>query len=173
MKGKKLIIPLFAVIILVFILILFNAESVRQFYSGKDQAFGNSVTIEIDAHTVLDNYDKLDKTLQDEKYIPKDGIILPETTVYIDDNDSVFDALKRVTKENKIQIEYSALSGSAYIEGINYLYEFSCGDLSGWMYTVNGEFADVGCDSFTLHDGDVVKWIYTCDLGRDIGGGYE
>lgn len=27
---------------------------------------------------------------------------------------------------------------SAYIEGINNLYEFDCGELSGWMYKVNG-----------------------------------
>lgn len=22
-----------------------------------------------------------------------------------------------------------------------------------------------------LKDGDVVEWVYTCDLGRDVGGG--
>lgn len=173
MKHKKLIISLFVAAALVAVIIFLNSKSPDEFYAGEDEASEQTVTVEIDAHTVLDNYDKLDKTLQDEKYIPKDGIILPPTTVAIGDNESVFDVLKRVTKEYKIQLEYSAVTNSTYVEGINYLYEFSCGDLSGWMYTVNGEFADVGCDSFTLHDGDVVKWIYTCDLGRDIGGGYE
>ena len=59
--------------------------------------------------------------------------------------------------------------GSAYIQGLHYLYEFSCGPLSGWMYRVDGEFPDYGCSRYVLHDGQVVEWVYTCDLGRDVG----
>ena len=44
-----------------------------------------------------------------------------------------------------------------------------CGNLSGWMYSVNGVRPDYGCSSCTLHDGDTVVWSYTCDLGRDVG----
>lgn len=58
---------------------------------------------------------------------------------------------------------------SIYIKGINYLYEFSCGPLSGWMYLVNGEFPDFGVNKYDLKDGDVIEFKYTCDLGRDIG----
>lgn len=58
---------------------------------------------------------------------------------------------------------------SAYIEGIGNLYEFDCGELSGWMYSVNGVWPDYGCSGYTLHDGDTVVWSYTCDLGRDVG----
>ena len=56
-----------------------------------------------------------------------------------------------------------------YIEGINNLYEFSCGELSGWMYSVNNKFPQRGCSSYTLKNGDDIVWSYTCDLGRDIG----
>ncbi len=49
------------------------------------------------------------------------------------------------------------------------LYEFDCGELSGWMYSVNGVWPDYGCSGYTLHDGDTVVWSYTCDLGRDVG----
>ena len=43
-----------------------------------------------------------------------------------------------------------------YIEGINNLYEFDCGEQSGWMYSVNGWFPNYGCSRYQLKDGDVV-----------------
>ena len=49
------------------------------------------------------------------------------------------------------------------------MYEFDAGELSGWMYRVNGVFPNKGCSAYTLSDGDVVEWLYTCDLGKDIG----
>jgi len=45
-----------------------------------------------------------------------------------------------------------------------------CVSLSGWMYTVNGEFPGRGCSQYELKPGDIIEWIFTCDLGRDIGG---
>ena len=62
--------------------------------------------------------------------------------------------------------------GSYYIEGINQLYEFDCGQNSGWMYCVNGWFPNYGCSSYTVEDGDVIEWRYTCDLGSDVGNTY-
>ena len=56
------------------------------------------------------------------------------------------------------------------IEGIGNLYEFDCGELSGWMYTVNGQAPNYGCSQYQLEDGDVVEWIYSCDMGRDANG---
>ena len=81
--------------------------------------------------------------------------------------------MDRATRHNKIQMEYQDARlnsfGSVYVQGINYLYEFSCGELSGWMYRVNGQFPNYGCSKYTLKDGDVIEWLYTCDLGRDVG----
>ena len=59
--------------------------------------------------------------------------------------------------------------GSVYIRGINYLYEFSCGPLSGWRYRVDGEYPNFGCSKYELKDGQNIEWIYTCDLGEDVG----
>ena len=72
-----------------------------------------------------------------------------------------------------IQLEYAwtPMYDSYYIEGINHLYEFDCGSGSGWMYKVNGWFPNYGCSSYHLEDGDSIVWIYTCQLGDDIGGG--
>ena len=60
---------------------------------------------------------------------------------------------------------------SAYVEGINNLYEFDVGSLSGWMYNVNGWYPNYGCSRYQVKDGDVVEWCYTCDLGEDLGSG--
>ena len=68
-----------------------------------------------------------------------------------------------------LEISYTPLYESYYIEGINYLYEFDGGNLSGWMYKVNGWFPNYGCSSYYLSDGDVIEWVYTCDLGKDVG----
>jgi len=67
----------------------------------------------------------------------------------------------------------SALYGSVYIEGIGNLYEFDCGELSGWMYSVNGEFPMYGMSQYEVKDGDVIEVVYTCDLGADVGNSFE
>ena len=107
--------------------------------------------------------------------ISPDGVIYPEKTVTFYEGESVFNLLLREMKKEKIHLEFSnaPLYSSAYIEGINNIYEFDCGELSGWMYRVNGKFPNYGCSKYILKEGDKVEWIYTCDLGKDIGGGYS
>ena len=133
-----------------------------------------SVTIAIRVDTLLKNWDLLDPSLQSEKYVPNNGVILKTTTYeLLSDNDTVWDVLQRATKEHKIQMEYQGANeniyNSVYIEGINHIYEFSAGPLSGWMYKVNGVYPNYGCSQYTLKDGDVIEWHYTVDLGRDLG----
>ena len=65
-------------------------------------------------------------------------------------------------------VEGEGAGGMVYVSGIGYLYEFDYGDLSGWMYRVNGETPSVGCAEYALSDGDQVEWLYTCDLGNDL-----
>ena len=104
--------------------------------------------------------------------VPADGVIFAEQTVVFYDGESVFNLLKREMKKNKIHMEFvnTPIYNSAYIEGIANLYEFDCGELSGWMYRVNGWFPNYGCSRYSLKPGDRVEWVYTCDLGRDVGG---
>lgn len=130
-------------------------------------------TFSISCATVLDNMDILDKSKKD--IIPDDGWILKPVTVTFNEGESVFDVLKQVCKDNKVQLEFSftPIYNSAYIEGINNLYEFDCGSLSGWMYEVNGWFPNYGCSRYEVKNGDVIEWQYTCDLGGDIGGYYS
>ena len=129
-------------------------------------------TISIDCKTILENMDKCDKNKRE--LVPEDGWILPPTEVVFFDGESVFQVLKRTCKQNGIHMEFenTPIYNSAYIEGIHNLYEFDVGELSGWMYSVNGWYPNYGCSRYALQDGDTVEWRYTCDLGFDVGGGY-
>ena len=67
-----------------------------------------------------------------------------------------------------------ALYESAYIQGIhNLAMKFRpVGPAgSGWMYSVNDWYPNYGCSRYTVQPGDVICWVYTCDLGQDVGGG--
>ena len=126
-------------------------------------------TISIRCDSILDNIQDL--TPGKEGLVPADGVILSALTVEFSEGESVFDVLLRETKRRRIHMEFvdTPIYNSAYIEGINNLYEKDCGSESGWMYKVNGWFPNYGCSRYQLKDGDVVEWVYTCDLGRDVG----
>lgn len=130
-------------------------------------------TLSISCATILDNMDWLDP--EKVELVPENGWIMEPTEVVFYEGESVFNVLQRTCKQNKIHMEFSntPMYNSAYIEGIHNLYEFDCGELSGWMYQVNDWFPNYGCSRYVLQDGDVVKWEYTCNLGVDIGGFYS
>jgi len=129
-------------------------------------------TISVRCDTILDNIDWLDK--EKVELVPEDGVIFPAAEVTFYEGESVFNVLQREMKKARIHMEFSSVPmyNSVYIEGINNLYEFDCGELSGWMYKVNSWFPNYGCSRYLLKDGDVVEWVYTCDLGVDVGGFY-
>ena len=127
-------------------------------------------TISISCVTVLDNLEQCDP--EKVELIPEGGWVLEPTTVTFYEGESVFNVLQRTCKQKKIHMEYmdTPIYNSAYIEGIHNLYEFDVGELSGWMYNVNGWFPNYGCSRYQLRDGDEICWVYTCDLGEDTGG---
>ena len=137
-----------------------------------DAPAGDTVTMSISCAAILEHMDWLDP--DKAELIPEDGWILKPVTLPLEEGESVFDLLLRVTRQNKIHMEYSQspMYGSAYIEGIHNLYEFDCGEVSGWMYSVNGWYPNYGCSGYVLKPGDVVEWRFTCDGGEDVGGGY-
>lgn len=174
---KKDILAVCAVILILAIVINgTHIQSVDEYYlTHIDDITPESETVKISIRcdTVLLNYADLDPTLQSEEFVPPDGVILPETEYVLREGDTVFDILDRAVRYNKIQMEFQGADknsyGSVYVRGIHYLYEFSCGPLSGWMYRVDGEFPNYGCSKYILHDGQVIEWVYTCSLGSDVG----
>ncbi len=126
-------------------------------------------TLSIECSTILDNMHMFNKDKLE--VLPEDGIIYAQKEVTFYKGESVFNVLLREVKQNRIHMEFSMfpIYNSNYIEGINNIYEFDCGELSGWMYKVNGWFPNYGCSRYLLEEGDDIEWVYTCDLGRDVG----
>lgn len=127
-----------------------------------------SCTVSISCTTVLDNWDKLSEAKR--SIVPSNGIILGTVTVELQEGDTVFSVLQRVVSDYNIQMEYSVspLYQTTYIEGLGNLYEKDCGARSGWMFAVNGVFPNYGASDCTVQDGDSIRWLYTCDLGKDL-----
>lgn len=139
--------------------------------SSSDSEGSKTCTITIRCDTILENMDNLKSGKN--QYVPSNGVILAKSKISFDDGDTVFDVLKKACSLADIQLEYSwtPMYDSYYIEGINHLYEFDCGNESGWMYKVNGWFPNYGCSSYDLEEGDDIVWCYTCNgLGADVGG---
>lgn len=126
------------------------------------------VTLSITCNTILNNMDKVSEGKKN--IIPSNGVILGEIQVEIQDGDTVFDVLKKETRNNRIHMDFveTPVYNSAYIKGIANIYEFDAGDLSGWMYSVNGSFPNYGVSQYDLQSGDRIEFKYTCDLGKDL-----
>lgn len=175
-RKKDILAALIIILLLAFVISGTKIQSVDEYYlTHIDDITPQSatVTLSIECKTVLENLSVLDPALKAGDFVPEDGVILPCTRYVLRPGDTVYDILSRAVRYNKVQMEYQGADknsfSSVYIKGINYLYEFSCGPLSGWMYTVNGIFPQYGCSKYELSDGDRIEWVYTCDLGRDVG----
>lgn len=127
-------------------------------------------TLSVVCSSILNNLDKL--SAAKANIIPTDGIIFSERDVDFHEGDSVFGILKREMKRNKIHMEFinTPVYKSAYVEGIGNIYEFDCGELSGWVYKVNDIFPNCSASKYYPQVGDRIEWVYTCDLGADVGG---
>lgn len=138
-------------------------------------------SFEISCKNILANKSKL----KDNKaaFVPADGVILRTTEMQLPKGSTALDVIKKACeqgvcsdnckycKKNGIHLDYVYTPGydSYYIRGIHQLYEKDCGTMSGWMYSVNGVFPNYGCSQYEVKDGDVIKFLYTCDLGEDLG----
>lgn len=149
-----------------------NSVDKQEFKSGNNNL---TCIISVRCENILKNM----KYFNQEKieYVPKNGIILKEKEVVFYEGESVFNVTLREMKKNRIQFEFvnTPVYNSAYIEGIDNIYEFDCGELSGWIYKVNGVFPNYGCSRHILKQGDKIEWVYTCDSGYDVGskGGFQ
>ncbi len=136
---------------------------------GSDAQEGMHVTLSVSVHTLLEKKEKMD--LEKWELLPGDGWIFQPQQVEFHQGESVFNVLLREMKKNRIHMEFEStpMYDSSYIQGIGNIYEFDCGELSGWMYSVNDMAPSLGTSNFMLEDGEVVRLMYSCDLGRDLG----
>lgn len=124
----------------------------------KTQKVGDKVSrLEIECLEVLKNREDL--KAEKEEIIPKDGYFIKSRDALFSDGESVMDVVVRELKKEKIPMDKTG----NYIGGINNLYAGDCGEMSGWVYMVNGESPLVDMENYKLKEGDeiVVKFICT------------
>jgi len=132
-------------------------RSAEEYYNGEGEQKQNvigRVTLSIRCDTVAGR----------AEHIPADGVILPPTELEIEKGDSVYTVLVDAARRYRLQIENDGGERSAYITGIAFLYAFDYGDLSGWVFEVNGEKPSLGAGEYELSDGDSILWRYTLDM---------
>ena len=114
-----------------------------------DSVHGNSG----DKHTLADG--------NLEKWI--DGV-----TVTVGNNATVLDVItKALGSKYIIKNETGNYIQSITPKGGTALGEFTNGNLSGWMYTLNGKHSDLGVAQQYLMNGDVIVFHYTDDYNRE------
>lgn len=99
----------------------------------------------------------------------KAAIVTP-TKVTIQKGDTALDATQKILKQKGIQISVRGSGASAYVEGINNLYEFDRGPLSGWTAKKNGSTLGRSAGSTSVKAGDTILWIYTTDYKKEDKG---
>lgn len=131
---------------------------------------------------VVDNVQRLANEVSslEPNYREPFGVILPTTEIPITEGLNMRGALENALATKNIRV-YGAQN---YVSGIgpvtsadgtrtvDKLSEFDGGRNSGWMVNLNDWFINAGANSFTVKDGDVVEFCYTCNSGVDVDGDF-
>ncbi|MCL2839003.1 MAG: DUF4430 domain-containing protein [Oscillospiraceae bacterium] len=152
---------------------------VREPVEPENMTIGDSsftVTLSVRVDTLLNNMNRLNS--DSHELVPANGVIFPATVVTVHEGESVFNVLQREMRRVGIHMSsrFTPVFNSAYVEAIGNIFHLDAGPLSGWMYRVNGNFPNFGASRYLLEPGDVIEWVYTVDLGRDVGnyfGGWQ
>ncbi|MGM0843714.1 MAG: DUF4430 domain-containing protein [Bacillota bacterium] len=89
------------------------------------------------------------------------GTIVPVTTVEISEGDTVLSVTQKITKAKGIQLSVRGSNSTAYVEGIDNLFEMDHGPLSGWEVYVDGKQLDKSTGIYEVEPGQAIKWHYT------------
>ncbi len=96
------------------------------------------------------------------------GVTYLERTAYVmERGETAFSLLGRSGLDYRPN--FNTQYEGVYVEAIAGLGEFDEGAQSGWMYRVNGSFPQYSASLYNLKAGDYVEWLYTRDLGKDLG----
>lgn len=81
------------------------------------------------------------------------------STVKITNGESLLDVL--LATVGKGNVDYSGSGATAYVSGINNIYEFDYGAKSGWVFKVNGVSLSKGIGVVSVKNGDRIECLYT------------
>ncbi len=98
-----------------------------------------------------------------------------KTAYEVDANATVLDVITLAAEQNGMVIKNPA---GNYITEVTYkghtIGEFTNGSMSGWMFNLNGIYADKSVDKQLLEDGDIIIFHYTDDYSKEnINFGHE
>jgi len=158
-NAKNFIVAVLIFAVAVTLLWVTDIKTPDEYYGAdvKKENIVGTVTLTIRCDTIVDK--------SDAPHIPRDGVILAESTFALSDGETVYDILTEAARKNNISIDVTSVG---YVRGIGYIYELDFGSLSGWMYYVNDESPNVSCNRYALSDGDRIEWLYSCDIGNDL-----
>lgn len=161
---RNLMVVLAAAGLLLGLVSCLQVESADSYYTGalpeKPDAIG-TVTLSIRCDLALTHPDA-------PAALPEDGVLLAPLSIPLAPGDTVYALLTQAAQATGLHLECSGGPGMRYVQGMANLYEFALGDLSGWVYRVNGETHSVGCDQYIPAPGDAIVWHYTLLSGADV-----
>ncbi|MBQ9415420.1 MAG: DUF4430 domain-containing protein [Clostridia bacterium] len=162
---------LLVAVLLVILFAFIRVESVRDHFevetdpaqteeSGEDSQAAPSVYLTIRCDNAL--------PYLPDAGLPQNGVILERTAVRFTEGMTAWDVLDQAARRAGLLVVHTGSGSSIYVNSIAGLSEMDCGDLSGWIYTVNGDQLSYGCGSYQCRENDEILFAYTCDLGHDI-----
>lgn len=116
-------------------------------------------TVKIECSKILENRDNF---TGDVSKLPPSGIILNTTSVTIPSGSTAYDAMVIATSKSGVSVNEKSSSFGKYIVGFNGINEKDCGNMSGWMYSVNGSTPNMASSKYVLQNGDSIVFFYTC-----------
>lgn len=77
----------------------------------------------------------------------------------INEGSTVFDLLKKIDSEKKLNLKYQESSMGVFVEEIQGV-KNNAGKNEYWLYKVNGKVANMGASLYKLKDNDEVEWFF-------------
>jgi hypothetical protein len=98
------------------------------------------------------------------------GVYYAKQRLEIEPGETAYTILQKtgLTLRTNLNTQYGV-----YVEAIEGYGEFDGGPNSGWVCKVNGVGITKSSALIPLNDGDTVEWLYTRDLGKDVGISWE
>ncbi len=140
-----------------------NAEQAITVSAASSSTTSNNITV---SFTLLGDSIHGDS---DTKHTLKAGNLttwISKTSISVEKGSKVIDVLEKALSKNGIGFKND---DGNYVSEIKGLAEFTNGELSGWMYTLNGVHSELGVAEQTLTNGDKIVFHYTDDYTVEQG----
>ncbi len=147
---------------------LLDIKTADEYYAQSLPEGDITVTVLAECSAALDNMESIDERVNTADVIPADGVVIAYCEVPLPEGATAFEALTLAARQQQVRVDGSGTVYGVYVSAIGHIAEFGFGNMSGWLYSVNGEYPEVSCGEYRLHDGDAVEFHYTCGYGAGM-----